>query len=521
MVMATPSAPIPRPPPGPMTSTAWRRLVTLPLRVGPYEGTLEPTPFLRLAVLHACSSAGDALVTVALAGSVFVSVPLTAARGRTALGLVCTVLPFAIVGPLLGPHVDRMRGGRRLVIALTCVGRAAACLAMAQVISSLWLFPAAFASLVCSKTYLVAKAALVPGAVASDEDLVTANSRLAVGSSVVTSLAAALGVGTYRFFGSAPVLYADAALFVAGAVLAGRVRPARDERGAPVGSRGAGRRGAASSALGSSSAASTARVRPGMRPRPSAAVPAPAGRGSLPPGGLLAAALAMASMRAVAGLMTALVIFAFRRDHAPLVWYGLVGVASVAGNLGGAALAPAARVKVREERLVVGCCLAIGAAALAMVQVSVMHRRPAALVLGIAVGVGASVAKLAFDALVQREVPDERCSRRFAQYETGFQLAWVLAALGPVLVALSLAGGFLVVALFALAGAVIFEVGMARARRGTLPRWWPDRLPPPPTPSPPGSPAAPVSVAPPPAAPRPATAPGAGRRRGRRGARAR
>ncbi|MCU4185100.1 MFS transporter [Acidiferrimicrobium sp. IK] len=449
---------MPSSPPAP-ASTRWRRLITLPLRVGPYEGRLSATPFLRLALLHACSSVGDALVTVALAGSVFVSVSLSAARGRTALGLVCTVLPFIVVGPLLGPRIDRMRGGHRAVAALSCLGRAGACLAMAHVITSLLLFPAAFFSLVCSKTYLVAKASLVPGAVSSDDDLVTANSRLAVGSSVVTSIAAVIGAGIYRLLGSGAVLYLDVAVLLAGAVLALGVRPARPR---PLGLR-------VSAGIG----------RPDPLADPARAdhdssAEAVASRRSLPPGGLLAAALTMASMRAVAGLMIALVIFAFRRDGAPLIWYGLVGVASVGGNLGGAAIAPVLRARVREERLILGCSVAIGVLALGLIEVSVMHRRPAALLLGAGVGVGASVAKLAFDALVQREVPDGRRAHRFAMYETGFQLAWVLAALIPVVIPLSLGAGFAIVAVCTVGGAAEFKWGVARAKRGALPAWWPD-----------------------------------------------
>ena len=51
-------------------------------------------------------------MAVALAESIFVSVPVHAARGRTALGLVWTLLPFAVIAPLVGPLTDRVRAGR-------------------------------------------------------------------------------------------------------------------------------------------------------------------------------------------------------------------------------------------------------------------------------------------------------------------------------------------------------------------------------------------------------------------------
>jgi hypothetical protein len=108
------------------------------------------------------------------------------------------------------------------------------------------------------------------------------------------------------------------------------------------------------------------------------------------------------------------------------------------------------------------------------VRAVVVHYRPAALLLGITVGRAASVAKLAFGALVQPDAPPGSRSRRFAQFETLFQVGWVLAALVPVLLPLSLLAGFAVVGATTLAGTGGFLLGLGRARAGTLPRWWPD-----------------------------------------------
>jgi hypothetical protein len=453
-------------------------LATYPLRLSSDRSGTLSSSFSRLGVVHALSSAGDAWVTVALAGSVFVSVSLSAARGRTALGLVCTVLPFMVVGPLIGPVIDRIRGGRRAIVSLSAIGRVAACAWMAMVIHSLWLFPAAFTSLVCSKTYLVAKASLVPSAVDRDDDLVDANARLAVGSSVVTALAAVVGAGIYRVLGSATLLHLDMVLLLACAVIALRLRPARGERLPPW----------PLSTRWSTQAPWTAPPPAGEPSRPPSveATPAP-GRGQrrraarraarvtrpLPPGGLMFAAVTMTSMRAVAGLMTALVIFAFKRDHAPIIWYGLVGVASVGGNLGGAALAPLLRDRVREERIVPACAVLIGLAAVGATEYQAVHDRPAALLLAAAVGIGASVAKTAFDALVQRDPPEVSRGRLFARFETVFQLFWVLAALVPTLLSLSLYSGFVIVAALCLGASLAFVVGWRRAKQERLPGWWP------------------------------------------------
>ena len=173
----------------------------------------------------------------------------------------------------------------------------------------------------------------------------------------------------------------------------------------------------------------------------------------------------MAGMRAVAGFLTALVVFDFRRGGAPVIWYGLVAVASIGGNFSGALLAPVLRERVREKVLVGGSALLIGATAIVVTQLPALHRRPAALLLAFTVGVGASVAKTAFDAILQRDTPDTGRSELFARFETIFQLAWVLGALVPTLIATPLLPGFIVVAFLVVSTSTVFVAGATRDRR--------------------------------------------------------
>src|SRR5688500_12287975 len=63
--------------------------------------------FRILAFAHAGSTAGDTLVAIALANSLFFSVPSSEARGNVALYLLLTVAPFALIGPVLGAVLDR------------------------------------------------------------------------------------------------------------------------------------------------------------------------------------------------------------------------------------------------------------------------------------------------------------------------------------------------------------------------------------------------------------------------------
>src|SRR5215472_12949990 len=70
------------------------------------------TGLASLIELTAASGAGDAFVTIALAGTLFFSTSLDAARGRIALTLLITMAPFAVLAPFLGPALDRARTGR-------------------------------------------------------------------------------------------------------------------------------------------------------------------------------------------------------------------------------------------------------------------------------------------------------------------------------------------------------------------------------------------------------------------------
>src|SRR5436190_8354773 len=120
------------------------------------------TPFTWLARTHAVAAAADAAVTISLAGSLFFDISPDAARGKVALYLLLTMAPFALVAPFLGPLLDRMQGGRRFMIFLTCIGRACVAGLMVVHLNSLLLFPEAFLFLVFMKAYAVSKSALVP-----------------------------------------------------------------------------------------------------------------------------------------------------------------------------------------------------------------------------------------------------------------------------------------------------------------------------------------------------------------------
>jgi hypothetical protein len=110
-----------------------------------------------------------------------------------------------------------------------------------------------------------------------------------------------------------------------------------------------------------------------------------------------------------------------------------------------------------------------------------MQRRPAALILAGVVALGASVAKTAFDAIVQRDTLDLDRSRLFARFESTFQLAWVAGALVPTLIETSLLVGYILTAAVVLGTSAVFVVGLARDG-GAWPSDRPGPVSPPPVP---------------------------------------
>lgn len=396
---------------------------------------LGASPFSRLALTHVCSVSGDALVTVALAGSLFFNISPTAARSRVALGLIFTLLPFAVVAPFLGPIIDRTRGGRRMMVLLSAIGRALVCLAMAHVVNGLLLFPAAFASLVLSKTYVVAKASLVPTVVKSHNELVEANSRLALGGALVGFLMSLPGIAILKLFSASALLNVDAFVFFCAALAAMRIVARRPDEGLPEGEQGEH----------------------------------PAGSGAVVWGPAVAiGALAMATLRAVVGFTTFLIAFSFRRGHVSTIWFGVVLIFSVVGGLLGTAAAPYLRERVREEQMVVGALAGVAVLGLAMSQLS---GPLAAAVLAGGVGFAASGAKQAFDSLVQRDVPRAHQARAFARFEATFQLVWVLGGLLPVLIRIGQSVGFVMITCGAVAAGV-FQL-VSRHQRERQPVRWP------------------------------------------------
>jgi len=398
------------------------------LQSAPSDIGLEPSPAVRLARTHVAAVAGDTFVTVALAGTLFFNISPSEARGKIALSLVLTMAPFAVVAPFLGPFIDRHRGGRRRMVLTAGAGRAVVAMLAAEAVQSVALFPLVFVLLVLAKAHGVAKSSLVRATVDDEADLVKANSRLAVLAALAgfcTAVPAGI-VLKVPFLGPAWVLRLAAVAFGAVALLSFGLADAS-----------------------------------GAAPPAQPVLTGSHGARLLAPG-LLPAATAMAVLRGIVGFLTFHISFGFRRASIATGWLGLVVGASALGSLVGSFMAPHLRRRLAEEALVLGSLVAVSVAGL------VFWRHPGrigAAGLGLVVGLAASTARMAFDALVQRDNADSGQARLFARFEAIFQVVWVVGALLPVLVALGLGWGGFVVMAAASGGAGIYAVELWARRR--------------------------------------------------------
>ncbi|MCP9969995.1 hypothetical protein LUX57_36410 [Actinomadura madurae] len=174
----------------------------------------------------AFNSAGDALLTVALAGTLFFGLDVNQARGQVALYLVVTMAPFALVAPLIGPALDRARHVRRYAIASTFVMRALLCWAMASALphgDQVTFLPAAFGVLVLSKAFGVLRAAVTPRVLPDEITLVTANARCSFAGLIAASITAPIGAGLAVLIGPGWVLRIGTAVFLLGVVFTMRL----------------------------------------------------------------------------------------------------------------------------------------------------------------------------------------------------------------------------------------------------------------------------------------------------------
>jgi len=306
-----------------------------------------------------------------------------------------------------------------LLFALSMLGRSLVCLIMAGHVHSVWLYPLAFAILVLSKGQAVAKSSLVPAVVTDKEELVVANSRLAIIAVVGGAIAAPFAAAVFNVVGAPWDLRIAAVVFVLGAIAAFGIPRA-------------------------------AQVGPDETPGERALLHAPS---------IVAAGTAMAVWRGVVGFFTFFVAFALKREHEPAWMFGVVIIGSAIGGAIGTVIAPLLRKKIREEWIIGGALLA---PALPLLYAARSYGRPALVVSAATIAASAACARVAFDSLLQRDGAEAARGRAFARFETRFQLGWVAGGLLAVLFPAGGQVGIFLVALVLLFAGLSYMGGVRR-----------------------------------------------------------
>lgn len=360
------------------------------------------------------------MVAVALANTLFFSVPLGEARDKVALYLTVTMAPFAVLSPLVGPWLDRRRGAYRAGIAMAAVGRAALALLLSGRTQRLTLYPLAFGLLVLSRAHGVSRSALVPEVVPPGRQLMWGNAWLAVISVLGGALGAGVAVGTGAL-GGPDMSLAVAAVVFGCLVVAGLRLPSGVDEGGP-----------------SQDVDDYRRL---LSTR------------------LVAAGVAMAASRAAVGFLTFFMAFVLRTEGHSGTGFALVIAAAGLGGFVGSVVAPLLRALLRESLLLL-VCLAV-TAAVAVWAAGSFQLVSAAAVAAVA-AFAAAVGRLAFDSLLQHDAPELVRGRTFARYETIFQLAWVGGGGLATVVPFGAAGGLMTIAAIALGGIVASVPGLFR-----------------------------------------------------------
>lgn len=368
----------------------------------------------KLIELHGVNGAGDVMITVALASTVFFSVPTDEARGRVALYLAITMAPFTVLAPVIGPLLDRLPHGRRAAMAGAMLARALLALVLSGAVAtgSIELYPAALGVLVSSKAYGVVRSAVVPRLLPPGFSLVKANSRVTLGGLLATGVAAPVGAGL-QALGPRYPLYGAFLIFVAGTFLSfslpRKVDSAKGEDVALLAAdeqhlHGPHRRPV---------------KRPGLRTVGIAVTHALG---------------ANAALRWLSGFLTFFLAFLLREHpltgQSAAVSLGMVAVSAGVGNALGTAVGAWLRSKAPELIIVTVVAVVLGAVLVAAVFFGALLVACLAAVAGFS----QALAKLSLDALIQRDVPELVRTSAFARSETLLQVCWVFGgAVGIVM----------------------------------------------------------------------------------------
>ncbi|HEY3501220.1 MAG TPA: MFS transporter [Actinocatenispora sp.] len=371
------------------------------------KGGAGDVGMIRLLDLHAASCAGDALVAIGLAGTIFFAGATSDARAKVALYLLVTMAPFALLAPVVGPVLDRFRHGRRYALAVTMLGRAFLAWVISDQMHTFALYPAAFGVLALSRAYGVARSAAVPRLLPPGLGLVEAGARASLFGTIAGAVLGGVGLAA-AWFGPQWPLRAATVVFVFGMIVALRLPPRAD----------------------SEPPETPPRVFQFFRTH---GVKVLSGR-------LVWAALAgSATLRAGYGFLTLFLAFRIREGDFPLTigsyhvpQYAVLGL--VVGGLGvGSFLATAVCTRLTIRRPLVLQSAGLAATALVAVTTALFYGVWTAAALCLVTAFASGTAKLSVDAVIQERMPEKLRASAFSHSETLLMLAFVVGgAIGLV-----------------------------------------------------------------------------------------
>ncbi|MFI7539750.1 MFS transporter [Actinoplanes sp. NPDC049599] len=408
------------------------------------RGAANEIGMVRLFDLHAISCAGDTLIAIGLAGTIFFNVPLGEARSKVALYLFITMVPFALLAPVVGPLLDHFRHGRRYALAVTMLGRAFLAYVIADNLLGWGLYPAAFGVLALSRAYGVARSAAVPRLLPEGIGLSQVGARASVYGTFAGAVVAPIGLAAFWFGPQWPLRVASL-IFLVGMVISLRLPPRADSD-------------------------------------PPEAVPRPfrtmlrLRRGEDRPlsGKLVVATLiGSASFRCLYGFLLLYFAFAVKAGSLGTTFFGRdIGSQGAVALVGGAlavgtflATAVGTRLRIRRPTALQSSGLTITAGV--AVLTAIFFTLPMVALLSLVAAIFSGISKLTVDASIQERVPERLRASAFAHSETVLMIAWVVGgAVG--IIPLNGRLGVAVMAVFAVAAAARGTIVAGRLHKERL-----------------------------------------------------
>ncbi|MGH3629861.1 MAG: MFS transporter, partial [Sciscionella sp.] len=357
--------------------------------------------------------------------TLFFSAATAESKTKVALYLLITVAPFGLIAPVIGPLLDRIQHGRRLALALSCLGQAVLAVVLAMNFTSWVLYPAALGMMVLSKSFTVLKAAVTPRVLPPGITLVKTNARLTVFGLAAGGTFGALAAGVTKVSDSAGALWFTMAICAVDALLCLRIPHWVEET------------------TGEVPTSLTTQIPIVRRVRRQ-----PMGRH------VVVALWGNGTIRMLTGflmLFAAFVIKSHTQHHGfeQVLLLGAIGAAAGLGSFAGNAVG--ARLHMGSpDQVVLGC---VASAVVVTTLAAVLAGVATAALVGLIGATASALAKVSLDATIQSDLPPRSRASAFGRSETILQLAWVLGgAIGLLLPATFWIGFTVIACLLALGG---------------------------------------------------------------------